>query len=59
MKYKYELGTFVYGPGEFLFFGLQVIKEFDMPITIYGYEKLNSIECVLISRNRRKMVDKT
>ena len=57
VKEKYELGTVVYGPGDFSFFGLQVIQESDMSITIHGDEKLNSIACFPISRNRRKMVD--
>ena len=41
----------------FVFFGLQVIQESNMSITIHGDEKLNSIACFPISRNWPKMVD--
>ena len=57
VKGKYELGTTVYGPGDFFRFRLQVIRELDTAVNIYGDEKLYSSACFPISRNRRKMVD--
>lgn len=51
---KYELGTVVYGPGSFLFFGLQVCQEIDSSITIQADEKISSLECYPITRQRRK-----
>ena len=57
VKDAYELGDVVYGPGEFLFFGLQVIQQSDLSITIYEDEKLNSVPFFPISLNQRKMVD--
>lgn len=51
---QYELGTVVYGPGIFLYFGLQIIQHDDCSIEIHGDDKINSIECYPITRQRRK-----
>ncbi len=52
----YELGIAVYGPGEFLLFGLQIVQASDMAITIHGDSKLTALDCFSISRHRRKML---
>ena len=53
---KYELGTVVYGPGQFLFFGLQLEQDSNMTVTIHGDAKLQAICCSSLSRHRRKMM---
>ena len=57
MKDKYEQGTVVYGLGDFLFFGIQVVQESDMPITVHGNKNLSPIAPFPISRNWRKTVN--
>ena len=54
IKMRYELGTVVYGPGSFLFFGLQVYQETNYSITIQADEKISSLECYPIFRERRR-----
>ena len=56
VKCKYELGTVVYGPTEFLFFGLQVIQDSDMAISIHGDCKLSAVETFPIDRHRLKQI---
>ncbi len=51
---KYRLGAIVYGPTEFLFFGLHIIQEFDISVPIHGDSNLNALSCFLIDRHRRK-----
>ncbi len=53
----YKLGTIVYGPTNFLFFGLQVIQDYDMTVSIHGDGKLNALSCFPIDRHRRKQVE--
>jgi len=57
IKGSYSLGTVVYGPGTFLFFGLNISQDTDMSISVDADEKLNSYECYPISRLRRKEVE--
>ena len=56
IKRRYTLGTVVFGPGSFLFYGLQIIQDMDMTIRIHGDEKLESLNCFPIDRHRRKQV---
>ena len=56
---KYKLGTVVYGPIDFLFFGLQVIPDSDMTVSIHGESKLNALECsrsidVVVSKSMKR-----
>jgi len=53
---SYSLGTVVYGPGTFLFYGLIIAQDDDMSITIHGDEKLNALQSYPLSRTRRKEV---
>ena len=54
---NYELGTIAYGPGSFLFYGLQISQLEDFTISVHADDKLNAIECYPIDRNRRKQND--
>ena len=54
---NYELGTVVYGPATFLFYGLQICQDTDYSITLQGDEKINGLEGFPISRQRRKEGD--
>ena len=40
IKIQYKLGNIVFGPGLFLFYGLQIVQDTDMTIRIYGDGKL-------------------
>ena len=40
IKRRCILGTVVFGPGSFLFYGLQVIQDMDMTIRIHDEEKI-------------------
>jgi len=55
---KYNVGTIVYGPGSFLFNGLNVTQDEDLSITVDADQKLQAIEPYPISRYRRKEIDK-
>lgn len=54
---RHELGTIMYGPGEFLFFGLTITQDDYYSTTIHGEEKLNMIESYPLSRTRRRQID--
>eukprot|EP00178_Gracilaria_changii_P001336 TRINITY_DN1187_c0_g1_i1.p1 TRINITY_DN1187_c0_g1~~TRINITY_DN1187_c0_g1_i1.p1 ORF type:complete len:639 (-),score=88.06 TRINITY_DN1187_c0_g1_i1:5196-7112(-) len=54
---KYTLGTIVYAPGTFQFYGLTVCQKEDYTISIHGDEKLSSYEPYPIDRTRRKQQD--
>ena len=53
----YDLGTVVYGPGTFQFFGLIVIQSEDFTIQIHADHKIASCEAYPISRQRRKQIE--
>ena len=57
IQQEYKLGTVVYGPGSFYFYGLLVNQTEDWSISIHAGEKLNAIEGHILSRNRRKDID--
>jgi len=57
IKSKYELGTVVYGPGNFLFSGLTVTHNEDYTFTIHADEKINACEPYPLDRTRRKQID--
>ncbi len=42
---KYKLGTIVYGPSSFLFFGLQIIQDSNYSTMIHGDSKLEALNC--------------
>lgn len=54
IKKQYELGTVVYGPGSFYFFGLMISQESDYTIKIHADEKIDDNSCYPISRQRWK-----
>lgn len=54
---KYQIGTIVFGPGSFSFFGLTILQNEDGSIQIRGDEKLNKLEPHPISWLRRKETD--
>ena len=56
IKLQYTLGTVVFGPGSFLFNGLQIVQNMDMTIRIHGDGKLESLNCFTIDQTRRKQV---
>ena len=56
VKSQYKLGTIAFGPGSFLFNGLQIIQDTDFTIRIHGDSKLESLNCFPIDRRRRKQV---
>ncbi|CAN8065041.1 unnamed protein product [Agarophyton chilense] len=53
----YKLGTIVYGPGTFTFFGLSITQHADFTITMYGEEKLQALEACALTRMRRQQND--
>ena len=55
----YELGTVVYGPGTFQFFGLIVIQSEDFNIQIHADHRIASCEAYPISRQLRKQIEET
>jgi len=57
IKQVYDLGTIVYGPGAFLFFGLHIIQDDTMEISVHADDKLDSLNCFPIDRHRRKDID--
>jgi len=57
VKCSYELGTVVYGPGVFQFFGLTVIQSDDLTVQLHANDKINACEAFPIDRQRRKQVD--
>jgi len=57
IRSKYQLGTVLYGPGTFLFFGLTICQDTDFSVTVHGDCKLNALEAFPIDRNRRKQID--
>jgi len=56
VKHRYTLGTIVFGPGTFLFNGLQIRQYEDFTISIDGDSKLDGIEGYPIDRNRRRQI---
>lgn len=58
IRSRYKLGTVVFGPGNFLFFGLQISQDTDHTITIEGDDKLSALQCYPLSRQRRKEGEK-
>lgn len=57
VKRKYELGTIVIGPTEFLFFGLHIIQDANLTVAIHVDSNLNALSCFPIVMHRRKQVD--
>ena len=57
IKQRYRLGTVVNRPASFLIFGLHVIQEIDMSVTIHGDEKLNAIKGFPVDQYHRKQLD--
>ena len=53
---RFKLGTVVRGPGNLRFFGLQVIQDQDLSITVDGNEKLDKSEPYPVSKVRRKQI---
>eukprot|EP00171_Calliarthron_tuberculosum_P001315 IDg1315t1 len=51
---QYELGTVLYGPGTFLFYGLTICQNEDMHVTVHADNKLEKLEAYPIDRHRRK-----
>ena len=56
IKRQYTLGSIVFGPGFFLFSGLQIVKDTDMTIRIHGERKLKSLSCFPFYERRWKQV---
>ena len=56
IKRQYKLGTIVFGPGSFLFNGLQIVQNTEMTTRIHGDGKIESLSCFPIDRRRRKQV---
>ncbi len=56
---NYKLGTVVFGPTDFLFFGLHVIQDSGMATTIHDGCKRNSLSCFPLDRHRRKQSEMT
>lgn len=56
IQISYKVGTVVFSPGTFLFYGLNISQGEDFAITIDGDEKLYSYEGYPISHLRRKDV---
>lgn len=54
IKKVYELGTIVYGPAAFLFFGLHIVQDDTMEIFVHADDKLDALTCFPIDRHRRK-----
>lgn len=54
---QFNLGTVVYGPEKFFFYGLQFEQDSIMEITIDANYKLNTLEPFPITLGRRKCVD--
>lgn len=57
IKKVYELGTIVYGPSAFLFFGLHIVQDDCMEIFVHADDKLEALNCFPIDRHRRKEVN--
>lgn len=51
---QYKLGTVVYGPRSFLYYGLQISQDSDYTITAIADAKLDILEGYPITRQRRK-----
>ena len=56
MKSQYTIRTIAFGPGYFLFNGLQILQGANFTIRIHGDSKLESLSCFLTDRHRRKQV---
>ncbi len=56
---KCKLGTVVFAPTDFLFFGLDLIQDSDMTTTIHGDSRLNALSCFLLDLHRRKQSEMT
>ena len=54
---NYKLGAVVYGPGTFLFYGLQITQDTDYSITVQSDEKLSKLEGYPVDRQRRKQIE--
>lgn len=51
---QYKLGTVVYGPGCFLYYGPQICQSSDFTISIHADDKLEQLQGYPITRYRRK-----
>lgn len=54
---QYKLGTIIYGPGCFLYYGLQICQSSDFTISIHADDKLEQLQGYPITRYRRKQCD--
>ena len=57
LKNYFKVGTIVHGPGNLLFYGLNVFQNENYNIQISSDEKLDSIAAYQLSRLRRKEID--
>lgn len=57
LSVKYKIGTIVFGPRSFSFYGLNIIQNDDGSTQIHGDEKLNQLEANPIGRLGRKDSD--
>ena len=56
LKSQYTLGTIAFGPGSFLFNGLQILQDRDFTKRTHGDSKFESLSCLPIDRRRRRQV---
>lgn len=54
---NYKLRTVVYGPGTFLFDGLQTTQDTDYSITVQADKKLSKLDVCTADRQRRKQIE--
>ncbi|PXF49341.1 hypothetical protein BWQ96_00915 [Gracilariopsis chorda] len=57
IQQDFQLGTIVFAPGTFQFYGLTVTQYDDYSVTVHGDDKLQSFEPFPIDRNRHRQVD--
>lgn len=54
---RFKLGTVVYGPGRFIYFGLTIVQHVDYSIVVNADDKLEALESYPLDRFRRRQIE--